>query len=109
MIPAAMTGATRPTDVTDQIRRTRILATLGPATDAPGVLEALIRRQTDALARAGAAAAALIEEFRPATFRVAPGDDAIEVLDDEDRVRRAIAEISAIVRPDRYAGRSASI
>lgn len=57
------------------------------------VLEALIRRQTDALARAGAAAAALIEEFRPATFRVAPGDDAIEVLDDEDRVRRAIAEM----------------
>jgi sugar-specific transcriptional regulator TrmB/DNA-binding CsgD family transcriptional regulator len=57
------------------------------------VLEALIQRQTDALARAGAAAAALIEEFRPQTFRVAPGDDVIEVLGEEAHVRRVIAEI----------------
>lgn len=31
----------------DQIRRTKILATLGPATDAPGVLEALVAAGTD--------------------------------------------------------------
>ena len=29
--------------MTDHLRRTKILATLGPATDAPGVLEALFR------------------------------------------------------------------
>jgi len=29
--------------MTDQLRRTKILATLGPATDAPGVLEAVLR------------------------------------------------------------------
>ena len=33
--------------MTDQRRRTRILATLGPATDAPGVLEDLIRAGVD--------------------------------------------------------------
>jgi pyruvate kinase len=33
--------------MTDQLRRTRILATLGPATDAPGVLEALLRAGVD--------------------------------------------------------------
>jgi len=33
--------------MTDQMRRTRILATLGPATDAPGVLEALLRAGVD--------------------------------------------------------------
>jgi pyruvate kinase len=31
----------------DQLRRTKILATLGPATDAPGVLEALLRAGVD--------------------------------------------------------------
>src|SRR6185295_16481434 len=30
-----------------QLRRTRILATLGPATDAPGVLDALLRAGVD--------------------------------------------------------------
>ncbi|HTA64929.1 MAG TPA: pyruvate kinase [Xanthomonadaceae bacterium] len=33
--------------MTDQLRRTRILATLGPATDAPGVLESLLRAGVD--------------------------------------------------------------
>ena len=33
--------------MTDQLRRTKILATLGPATDAPGVLEALLRAGVD--------------------------------------------------------------
>ncbi|HEY2346104.1 MAG TPA: pyruvate kinase [Xanthomonadaceae bacterium] len=33
--------------MTDHLRRTRILATLGPATDAPGVLESLIRAGVD--------------------------------------------------------------
>lgn len=64
------------------------------------VLEALIQRQADALARAGAAAAALIEEFRPAVFRVAPGNDVIEVLDDAERVRRAIVEIQRGARTE---------
>src|SRR5690606_33489063 len=32
-----------PSDMTDRLRRTKILATLGPATDPPGVLEALFR------------------------------------------------------------------
>jgi pyruvate kinase len=33
--------------MTEQLRRTRILATLGPATDAPGVLESLLRAGVD--------------------------------------------------------------
>ena len=33
--------------MTDQLRRTKILATLGPATDAPGVLESLLRAGVD--------------------------------------------------------------
>ena len=33
--------------MTDQLRRTKILATLGPATDGPGVLEALLRAGVD--------------------------------------------------------------
>ena len=33
--------------MTDQLRRTKILATLGPATDVPGVLEALLRAGVD--------------------------------------------------------------
>jgi pyruvate kinase len=33
--------------MTEQLRRTKILATLGPATDAPGVLEALLRAGVD--------------------------------------------------------------
>ncbi len=33
--------------MTDQLRRTKILATLGPATDSPGVLEALLRAGVD--------------------------------------------------------------
>jgi len=33
--------------MTEQMRRTRILATLGPATDAPGVLESLLRGGVD--------------------------------------------------------------
>src|SRR5690606_17052500 len=32
-----------PSDMTDRLRRTKSLATLGPATDPPGVLEALFR------------------------------------------------------------------
>ena len=34
-------------DMTEQRRRTKILATLGPATDAPGVLDALLRAGVD--------------------------------------------------------------
>ena len=33
--------------MTEQRRRTKILATLGPATDAPGVLDALLRAGVD--------------------------------------------------------------
>ncbi len=33
--------------MTDQLRRTKILATLGPSTDAPGVLESLLRAGVD--------------------------------------------------------------
>lgn len=63
-------------------------------------LDALVQRQSDALARAGAAAAALVEEFRPTIFRVDPRPDAIEVLDSEERVRRAIAEVQRSARTE---------
>ena len=56
-------------------------------------LDRLMRRQAEALARAGAAAAALVDEFRPAAFRVIPGDDVIEILDTGERVRQAIVEV----------------
>jgi pyruvate kinase len=36
-------GANPEIDMTSQLRRTKILATLGPATDAPGVLDELVR------------------------------------------------------------------
>ncbi len=63
-------------------------------------LDALVQRQSDALARAGAAAAALVEEFRPLVFQVDPRPDAIEVLDSEERVRRAIVEIQRSARKE---------
>jgi sugar-specific transcriptional regulator TrmB len=56
-------------------------------------LDLLVRRQSEALSRAGAAAMKLIEEFRPRSFQVAGAGDVIEVLDSQERVLQAIAEV----------------
>src|SRR5690606_14603058 len=46
---ARFPGQYRETDVTTHQRRTRILATLGPASDAPGVIDDLLRAGVDAV------------------------------------------------------------
>src|SRR5690606_21672751 len=46
---ARFPGRYRETDLTAHQRRTRILATLGPASDGPGVLDALLQAGVDAV------------------------------------------------------------